>query len=192
MAVAIVYTLISGTNCNVSYDSSDDWFPESRTQAAQEQVLQKQVGYDAVILVKGNHGPSNSPPFSGDRPSTLAFISDDSPYQQNKGDIDELPDSSKYSYKLETKTARKALDKVWKDPKARKEVLAGLKRIDKGELLPRNQKTFKACKTLNEIKFGKTRMLTQTGQNGGPDQIVAIFMRNDLEKIASIFKGIYP
>jgi len=35
-------------------------------------------------------------------------------------------------------------------------------------------------------------MLVQTGQNGGPDQIVAIFLRSDLDNIASIFKGKYP
>lgn len=34
-------------------------------------------------------------------------------------------------------------------------------------------------------------MLVQPGKNGGPDPIVAIFMRGDLDKIASIFKGKY-
>lgn len=34
-------------------------------------------------------------------------------------------------------------------------------------------------------------MLVQPGQNGGPDQIVAIFMRRDLDNIASIFKDKY-
>jgi len=68
--------------------------------------------------------------------------------EQNKGSIDELPNSSEYLYKLETKTARKALKKVWKNPRAKKEVLAGLDRINKVELLPRNQKTFKGFKTL--------------------------------------------
>lgn len=29
------------------------------------------------------------------------------------------------------------------------------------------------------------------GKTGGPDQIVAIFIRRDLDKIASIFKGKY-
>jgi len=111
--------------------------------------------------------------------------------EQNKAGIDELPNSSEFIYKLETKTARKALKTVWKNPEAKKEVLAGLDRMNKGELLPRNQKNFKGFKTLKEIKLTDTRMLVQPGQNGGPDQIVAIFMRRDLDNIVSIFKGKY-
>ena len=109
----------------------------------------------------------------------------------NKAGIDELPNSSEFIYKLETKTARKALKTVWKNPEAKKEVLARLDRMNKGELLPRNQKNFKGFKTLKEIKLTDTRMLVQPGQNGGPDQIVAIFMRRDLDNIVSIFKGKY-
>jgi len=63
--------------------------------------------------------------------------------------------------------------------------------MNKGELLPRNQKNFKGFKTLKEIKLTDTRMLVQPGQNGRPDQIVAIFMRRDLDNIASIFKYKY-
>ena len=111
--------------------------------------------------------------------------------EQNKAGIDELPDSSEFIYNLETKTAKKALKKVWKNPEAKKEVLAGLDRMNKGELLPRNQKNFKGFKTLKEIKLTDTRMLVQPGKNGGPDEIVAIFMRRDLDNIASIFKSKY-
>ena len=112
-------------------------------------------------------------------------------HEQNKAGIDSLPDSSEFTYNLETKTAKKALKKVWKNTEAKKEVLAGLDRMNKGELLPRNQKNFKGFKTLKEIKLTDTRMLVQPGKNGDPDQIVAIFMRRDLENIASIFKGKY-
>jgi hypothetical protein len=75
------------------------------------------------------------------------------------GGGDELPDSSKFIYNLETKAARKALNKVWKNPEAKKEVLAGLDRMNKGELLPRNQKNFQGFKTRKEIKLTRTRML---------------------------------
>ena len=44
---------------------------------------------------------------------------------------------------------------------------------------------------MKELKFTKTRMLVQPGINGGPDQIVAIFMRRDMDNIASNFKGKY-
>jgi hypothetical protein len=63
--------------------------------------------------------------------------------------------------------------------------------MNKGELLSRNQKNFKGFKTLKEIKLTDTRILLQPGQNGNPDQILAIFMRRDLDNIASIFKGKY-
>ena len=79
----------------------------------------------------------------------------------------------------------------WRNPEAKKEVLAGLDKMNNGELLPRNQKNFKGFKTLKELKFTKTRMLVQPGINDGPDQIVAIFMRRDLDNIASNFKGKY-
>lgn len=94
-------------------------------------------------------------------------------------------------YNLETKTAKKALKKVWKNLEAKKEVLAGLDGMNKGELFPRNQKNFKGFKTLKELKFTKTRMLVRPGINGSPDQVVAIFMRPDMDHIASIFKDKY-
>ena len=104
-------------------------------------------------------------------------------HEQNKGGIDELPDSSEYIYGLETKTAKKALGKVWKNPNAQQEVLEALSRIDKGELLPRNQKDFKGFKSLKELKFSNTRMLMQPGKDGEPDKIVVICMRRDLDDL---------
>ena len=88
----------------------------------------------------------------------------------------ELPDNPDFIYKLETKTTKRALKKVWKNTKAKKEVFAGLHIMNKGEFIPRNQKTFKGFKTLKEIKLTYARMLGQSGQSSGTDQIVAIFM----------------
>ena len=65
-------------------------------------------------------------------------------------------------YNLETKTAKKALKRVWKNPEAKEEVLAGLDRMNKGELLPRNKKNFKGFKTVKEIKLTDTRMVVLT------------------------------
>ena len=42
----------------------------------------------------------------------------------------------------------KSKKRVWKNPTAQKEILAGLARINEGELLPRHQKNFKGFKTL--------------------------------------------
>lgn len=94
-----------------------------------------------------------------------------------------MPDSSEYIYGLETKTAKKALKKVWKNPNARQEVLEALSKIEKGELLPRNQKDFKGFKSLKELKFSNTRMLMQPGKDGEPDKIVVICMRRDLDDL---------
>jgi hypothetical protein len=43
---------------------------------------------------------------------------------------------------------------------------------------------------LNKI-FSMTRMLIKLGLNGKPDQIVAIFMRQDLDTIVTSLKGKY-
>ena len=109
--------------------------------------------------------------------------------QQNKAGINELPDSSKFIYNLETKTAKKAVKNVWKNPQARKEIISNLDKIDRGELLPRNEKDFKGFKTLKELKFTKTRMLVRPGKNGKPDEIIAIFLRRDLDDVAKKLKN---
>ena len=109
--------------------------------------------------------------------------------EKNKGGIDELPDSFRFIYNLETKTSKKALKKVWKNPQARKEILANLNKMNSGELLPRNEKDFKGFKTLKELKFTKTRMLIRPGENGAPDEIVAIFLRRDLDDMAKKLKN---
>jgi hypothetical protein len=151
----------------------DDQCPVPKTQESQES---KTFDYDSR---------SNSPKKKNKSQDQCSID------EQNKAGIDELPDSSEYIYNLETKTARKALKTVWKNTEAKKEVLAGLDKMNSGKLLPRNQKNFKGFKTLKELKFTKTRMLVQPGINGGPDQIVAIFMRRDMDNIASNFKGKY-
>jgi hypothetical protein len=110
---------------------------------------------------------------------------------QNKAGIDELPDSSHFIYNLDTKSAKKSLQRVWKNPQAKKEILAGLARMDSGELLPRNKKDFKGFKSLKELKFKDTRMIVLPGTNGAPDEIVAIFLRSDMKTIEKGLKNKY-
>ena len=130
---------------------------------------------------------SDSEKSSTDEPSEKqGFI-----YEQDKAGIDELPDSSEYIYTLETKTAKKALKKVWKNREARNEVLAGLAKMDRGELLPRNEKNFQSFKELKEIKLQDTRMLVKPGQKGAPDEIVVIFMKNDMAKVEKNLKKVF-
>lgn len=106
--------------------------------------------------------------------------------EQNKRGVDKLPDSF---YNLDTKSSKKSLKRVWKNTEARKEILAGLTRMNSGDLLARNEKDFKGFKTLKELKFTKTRMLIRPGKNGKPDEIVAIVLRRDLSDIAKKFKN---
>jgi len=68
--------------------------------------------------------------------------------EQNKAGVDKLPDSSEFFIIWRVRLLKKVLKKVWKNPEAKKEVLAELDGIDQGELLPRNQKDFKDFKTL--------------------------------------------
>jgi hypothetical protein len=63
--------------------------------------------------------------------------------------------------------------------------------MNSGELLPRNEKDFKGFKTLKELKFTRTRMLVRQGKNGKPDEIVAIFLRRDLDGMAKKLKNKY-
>lgn len=44
-------------------------------------------------------------------------------------------------------------------------------------------------KTLKELKFTKTRMLVRPGKNGKPDEVVAIFLRRDLDVVAKKLKN---
>ena len=110
---------------------------------------------------------------------------------QNKAGIEELPDSSsgKYLYKIDTKAAREELDKVWKDPKAKKETLSKLKKIEKGELTSRNQKSLQGFKKLKEYKFNKIRIIVEPGQKGAPEQIVGIVKRSRLNDLMKTFKN---
>jgi len=167
-------------------------------------ILAKNEGGNPVTPPTRGSGPSNFPvsPPSGGQPSRSVKDVNSSRIPpkvvdrglgavQNKAGIDELPDSSEFIYSLETKTAKKRLKTVWRNPKAKKEVLAGLDRLDRAKLVPRNQKDFKGFKTLKEIKLTNTRMLIQVGKNGAPDEIVAILMRRDLDDIVLKFKNKY-
>jgi hypothetical protein len=110
---------------------------------------------------------------------------------QNKAGIEELPDSSsgKYLYKIDTKAAREELDKVWKDPKAKKETLSKLEKIEKGELTSRNQKSLQGFKKLKEYKFNRIRIIVEPGQKGAPEQIVGIVKRSRLTDLMKTFKN---
>ena len=91
---------------------------------------------------------------------------------QYKAGFDELPDSSKYIYDIEN-SSKENLKHVWKNPKAKKELLKKLEKINKGELTPRNRKSLKGFKRLKEYKFGRKGILViiNPGKKGEPDTI---------------------
>jgi hypothetical protein len=95
--------------------------------------------------------------------------------------MDELPDSSKFLYNLETKTAKKELRKVWKKFLAQKgsPCWTGYN----GRTFSTKQKDFKGFQTIKEIKLTNTRMFLQIEKNVASDEIVAIFLRSDMGRI---------
>ena len=78
---------------------------------------------------------------------------------------------------------------MWKDPKAKKETLSKLKKIEKGELTSRNQKSLQGFKKLKEYKFNKIRIIVEPGQKGAPEQIVGIVKRSRLNDLMKPFKN---
>ena len=110
---------------------------------------------------------------------------------QNKAGIEELPDSrgGKYIYNINTKAGREELNRVWKDPEAKKETLAKLEKIEKGELTGRNQKSLQGFRKLKEYKFNKIRIIVEPGQKGAPEQIVGIVKRSRLDELMKTFRN---
>lgn len=78
---------------------------------------------------------------------------------------------------------------MWQDSEAKKEALSKLKKINKEELTPRNQKSLRGFKKLKEYKFNKIRIIVNTGQKGAPDTIVAIVKRLRLDNLMKTFQN---
>ena len=78
---------------------------------------------------------------------------------------------------------------MWKDPKAKKETLSKLEKIEKGELTSRNQKSLQGFQKLKEYKFNKIRIIVEPGQKGAPEQIVGIVKRSRLTNLMKTFKN---
>ena len=110
--------------------------------------------------------------------------------KQNRGGNYQLPDIPNYKYNLKTKTARKVLKTTWENKIARKSILSALESMDKGELLPRNQKNFESYKELKEIKVQSIRMLVKPVKKGAEDEIVAIFLKKDMAKVEKNLKNV--
>ena len=77
---------------------------------------------------------------------------------------------------------------MWNDPKAKKETLSKLEKIEKGELTSRHQKSLKGFQKLKEYKFNKIRIIVEPGQKGDPEKIVGIVKRSRLNDLMKTFK----
>jgi hypothetical protein len=66
---------------------------------------------------------------------------------ESKAGFKELPDGKNFLYNMDQgRGLINQAKKVWKNPQARKEIIFNLEKIDRGELLPRNEKDFKGIK----------------------------------------------
>ena len=112
---------------------------------------------------------------------------------QKKGGVNELPNSqlNKYYFNIENSSAKSALESAWKGTESRKEIVNFLNDIDIGNLKRRNVKNFKTFKSLTELKGTKVRMLVRNRKEGQPDEIVAIFLRKDMDMITKSFSKQY-
>jgi len=101
--------------------------------------------------------------------------------QQNKAGFKELPDSKNFSYNMEQgRGLKKQAEKVWKNNKAKQEVLRMLKRFD-DENANIQEKPLKGFKNLTELKNSGPgpRILIYRGKNEQPT-VVGFCMRDDL------------
>ena len=103
---------------------------------------------------------------------------------QHKAGFNQLPDSTRYEFRLETSISKKALKRLMKNPRTQDELFKSLDKMHNDELLPRNKKDFKRYGSLTEYKFNDLRMLVREGKNNVPDTIIAIVHRNDLTKVS--------
>ena len=102
--------------------------------------------------------------------------------EQNKAGFSELPDSENFSYNMDQgRGLKKQAQKVWKNPKAKKEVLRMLKRFgDKNANI--QEKPLTGFKKLTELKNSGPgpRIIIYRGKNQYP-VVVGFCMRNDLD-----------
>ena len=102
--------------------------------------------------------------------------------QQNKAGFKELPDGQNFVYDMnQGQGLIKQAEKVWKNPKAKKEVLRMLNRFDdKNANL--QEKPLKGFKNLTELKNSRSgpRIFIYRGKNE-PPTVIGFCMRTDLE-----------
>jgi len=89
------------------------------------------------------------------------------------------------------KSLKNQAKKVWKNPKAKQEVLSMLRRFD-NENANIQEKSLKGFKNLTELKNSGPgpRILIHRGKNE-PPTVIGFCMRKDLDAILAKFEGKY-
>jgi hypothetical protein len=111
---------------------------------------------------------------------------------ENKAGFKELPDGKNFSYNMEQgRGLKKKAKKVWKNDKAKQEVLRMLNRFD-DENANIQEKSLKGFKNLTELKNSRTgpRILIYRGKNEQPT-VIGFCMRADLDATLDKLKGKY-
>jgi hypothetical protein len=112
--------------------------------------------------------------------------------QQNKAGFKELPDGKNFSYNMEQgRGLKKQAKRVWKNDKAKQEVLRMLNRFE-DENANIEEKSLKGFKNLTELKNSGSgpRILIYRGKNEQPT-VIGFCMRDDLDATLDKLKGKY-
>jgi hypothetical protein len=111
---------------------------------------------------------------------------------ESKVGFKELPDGKIFSYNMEQgRGLKKQAKKVWKNPKAKQEVLRMLNRFD-DENAKIQEKSLKGFKSLSELKNSGPgpRIIIYRGKNE-PPTVIGFCMRDDLDATLAKLKGKY-
>jgi len=119
-------------------------------------------------------------------------IEEDECRLENKSGFKELPDGKNFLYNMnQGRGLKKQAKKVWKNHKAKQEVLRMLNRFD-DENSDIQEKSLKGFKSLTELKNSGPgpRIIIYRGKNE-PPTVIAFCMRNDLDDTLAKLKGKY-
>lgn len=111
---------------------------------------------------------------------------------ESKASFKELPDGRNFLYNMgQGRGLKKQANKVWKNPKAKQEVLRMLNRFD-DENANIQEKPLKGFKSLTELKNSGPgpRILIHREKNE-PPTVIGFCMRNDLDATLAKLKGKY-
>ena len=111
---------------------------------------------------------------------------------ESKAGFKKLPDGKNFSYNMQQgRGLKNQAKRVWKNPKAKKEVLTMLDRFD-DENTNIEEKPLRGFKTLTELKNSGPgpRILIYRGKNE-PPTVIGFCMRDDLDATLDKFKGKY-